>query len=447
MEPFLIYGGHAALRKDSGETMFADRAKIFIRSGKGGDGHVSFRRELYVPCGGPDGGDGGRGGDIIFQVDDGLNTLSEFRHTRTYAAKDGEPGGKKRCHGKDGEDLIIKVPEGTVITDFESGKVIADMSGENRREVILKGGKGGQGNMHYATPTMQAPKYAQPGQPAQELWVQLGLKGIADVGLVGFPNVGKSTLLSRVSNARPKIANYHFTTLNPHLGVVDLDGDNGFVMADIPGLIEGASEGIGLGHDFLRHIERTRVLVHVVDAASTEGRDPVEDIKTINKELENYNQELLNRPQIIAANKVNVIYGEDVNPVDRIREAFQDQGIPVYPISAVSGQGVKELLYAISDLLKTVDQTPVIFEKEFDLSTLSVASLPYSVERTEEGLFVVVGPRIEKMLGYTNLESEKGFRFFQKFLKENGILEELEKAGIQEGDTVRMYGLEFDYYR
>ncbi len=447
MEPFLIYGGHAALRKDSGETMFADRAKIFIRSGKGGDGHVSFRRELYVPCGGPDGGDGGRGGDIIFQVDDGLNTLSEFRHIRKYAAKDGEPGGKKRCHGKDGEDLIIKVPEGTVITDFESGKVIADMSGENRREVILKGGKGGQGNMHYATPTMQAPKYAQPGQPAQELWVQLELKVIADVGLVGFPNVGKSTLLSRVSNARPKIANYHFTTLNPHLGVVDLDGDNGFVMADIPGLIEGASEGIGLGHDFLRHIERTRVLVHVVDAASTEGRDPVEDIKTINKELENYNQELLNRPQIIAANKVDVIYGEDENPVDRIREAFQDQGIPVYPISAVSGQGVKELLYAISDLLKTVDQTPVIFEKEFDLSTLSVASLPYSVERTEDGLFVVEGPRIEKMLGYTNLESEKGFRFFQKFLKENGILEELEKAGIQEGDTVRMYGLEFDYYR
>ena len=275
--------------------MFADRAKIYIRSGKGGDGHVSFRRELYVPCGGPDGGDGGRGGNIIFEVDEGLNTLSDFRHIHKYTAQDGEPGGKRRCHGKDGGDLIIKVPEGTVLKDFESGKVIADMSGDNRREVILKGGRGGQGNMNFATPTMQAPKYAQPGQPSQELWVQMELKVIADVGLVGFPNVGKSTLLSRVSNARPKIANYHFTTLNPHLGVVDIDGGKGFVMADIPGLIEGASEGVGLGHDFLRHIERTRVLVHVVDSASTEGRDPIADIKAINKELEAYNPEFFIR--------------------------------------------------------------------------------------------------------------------------------------------------------
>ena len=253
--------------------MFADRAKIFIKSGNGGDGHVSFRRELYVPAGGPDGGNGGRGGDVIFVVDDGLNTLTDFRYKRKYAAGNGEPGGKRRCSGKNGEDLIIKVPEGTVIKDFESGKVITDMSGENRREVVLKGGKGGQGNMNYATATMQAPQYAQPGQPGQELWVQLELKVIADVGLIGFPNVGKSTLISRVSNARPKIANYHFTTLDPHLGVVDLDDGAGFVMADIPGLIEGASEGVGLGHDFLQHIERTKVLLHVVDAASTEGRD------------------------------------------------------------------------------------------------------------------------------------------------------------------------------
>ena len=253
--------------------MFADRAKIFIKSGKGGDGHVSFRRELYVPAGGPDGGNGGKGGDIIFEVDEGLNTLTDFRHVRKYVAKDGEQGGKRRCTGASAQDLVIKVPEGTVIKDFESGKVIADMSGENRREIILKGGKGGLGNMNYATSTMQAPKYAQPGQPGQELWVQLELKVIADVGLVGFPNVGKSTLLSRVSNARPKIANYHFTTLDPHLGVVDLDGSAGFVMADIPGLIEGASQGVGLGFDFLRHIERTKVLIHVVDAASTEGRD------------------------------------------------------------------------------------------------------------------------------------------------------------------------------
>ena len=427
--------------------MFADRAKIFIKSGKGGDGHVSFRRELYVPCGGPDGGDGGDGGDIIFEVDDGLNTLSDFRQVRKYAAQDGEQGGKKRCHGKNGGDLIVKVPEGTVIKDFESGKVIADMSGENRREVILKGGRGGQGNMHYATPTMQAPKYAQPGQSGQELWVQLELKVIADVGLVGFPNVGKSTLLSRVSNARPKIANYHFTTLNPHLGVVDIDGGKGFVMADIPGLIEGASEGIGLGYDFLRHIERTRVLVHVVDAASTEGRDPLEDIRAINKELEAYNPDLMKRPQIIAANKTDVIYAEDEDPVAKLKAEFEPKGIKVYPISAVSGQGVKELLYAVYDLLQTVDSTPVIFEKEFDPSMMIDETLPYTVERNEEGIYVVEGPRIEKMLGYTNLESEKGFLFFQKFLKGNGILEELEKAGIEEGDTVRMYGLEFDYYK
>ena len=427
--------------------MFADRAKIFIRSGKGGDGHVSFRRELYVPCGGPDGGDGGRGGDIIFEVDEGLNTLSDFRQIHKYSAKDGEPGGKRRCHGKDGDNLIIKVPEGTVIKEFESGKVIADMSGENRREVILKGGKGGQGNMHYATPTMQAPKYAQPGQVAQELWVQLELKVIADVGLVGFPNVGKSTLLSRVSNARPKIANYHFTTLNPHLGVVDLDGGKGFVMADIPGLIEGASQGVGLGHDFLRHIERTRVLVHVVDAASTEGRDPIADIHAINKELEAYNPELLKRPQIIAANKTDAIYDDGEDPVAKLKAEFEPQGVKVYPISAVSGQGVKELLYAIYELLQTVNLSPVIFEKEFDLKSLTYALLPYSVEVTEDGIYVVEGPRIEKMLGYTNLESEKGFSFFQKFLKDNGILEELEKAGIEEGNTVRMYGLEFDYYR
>ena len=380
-------------------------------------------------------------------MDDGLNTLSDFRQVRKYAAQDGEQGGKKRCHGKNGGDLIVKVPEGTVIKEFESGKVIADMSGENRREVILKGGRGGQGNMHYATPTMQAPKYAQPGQSGQELWVQLELKVIADVGLVGFPNVGKSTLLSRVSNARPKIANYHFTTLNPHLGVVDIDGGKGFVMADIPGLIEGASEGIGLGHDFLRHIERTRVLVHVVDAASTEGRDPLEDIRAINKELEAYNPDLMKRPQIIAANKTDVIYAEDEDPVAKLKAEFEPKGIKVYPISAVSGQGVKELLYAVYDLLQTVDSTPVIFEKEFDPSMMIDETLPYTVERNEEGIYVVEGPRIEKMLGYTNLESEKGFLFFQRFLKGNGILEELEKAGIEEGDTVRMYGLEFDYYK
>lgn len=427
--------------------MFADSAKIFIKSGKGGDGHVSFRRELFVAAGGPDGGDGGRGGDIIFEVEDGLNTLTDFRHVRKYIAESGEQGGKRKCHGADGKDLIIKVPEGTVIKDFESGKVIADMSGDNRREVILKGGRGGQGNWHYATATMQVPKYAQPGQPAQELWVKLELKVIADVGLVGFPNVGKSTLLSRVSNAKPEIANYHFTTLNPHLGVVDLADGQGFVMADIPGIIEGASEGVGLGFDFLKHIERTRVLIHVVDAASTEGRDPVEDIHAICNELEKYNVDLLSRPQVIAANKMDAWYddGESENPIDRLKAEFEPKGIKVFSISAVSGKGLKELLYHVNDLLKTVDMKPVIFEKEFEYE-YRAENLPYTVE-VQDGVYVVEGPRIEKMLGYTNLDSEKGFQFFQDFLKKTGILDELEEKGIQEGDTVRMYGLEFDYYK
>ena len=427
--------------------MFADRAKIFIRSGKGGDGHVSFRRELYVPNGGPDGGDGGRGGDVIFEVDEGLNTLQDFRHKRKYTAKDGEPGGKRRCHGADAEDIILKVPEGTVIKEAESGKVIADMSGDNRRQIILKGGKGGLGNQHYATATMQVPKYAQPGQPSRELWVNLELKVIADVGLVGFPNVGKSTLLSRVTNAQPKIANYHFTTLNPNLGVVDLPDGRGFVMADIPGLIEGASEGVGLGHEFLRHIERTKLMIHVVDAAGTEGRDPVDDIYKINAELEAYNPEIAQRPQVIAANKIDVIYPDGEDPLKRLRDEFEPKGIKVFPISGVTGKGIQELLYYVSDRLKELDQAPVIFEQEyFPEEELIYEDLPYTVE-VEEGIYVVEGPKIEKMLGYTNLDSEKGFAFFQKFLKDTGILDELEEAGIQEGDTVRMYGLQFDYYK
>ena len=425
--------------------MFADSAKIFIKSGKGGDGHVSFRRELFVAAGGPDGGDGGKGGDIIFEVDEGLNTLTDFRMKRKYVAGDGEPGGKRRCHGADAKNLIIKVPEGTVIKDFESGKVIADMSGDNKKETILRGGKGGFGNMNFATATMQVPKFAKPGQPGKEMFVLLELKVIADVGLVGFPNVGKSTLLSRVSNAKPKIANYHFTTLDPHLGVVDVKGAGGFVMADIPGLIEGASEGVGLGYDFLRHIERTKVLVHVVDAASTEGRDPVEDIKTIMNELKGYDESLLDRPQVIAANKIDAIYDEENDNIKRIREAFPD--IKVFPISGVSGKGIPELLYELVNILSTIDRTPTVFEKEFEIDYSSDKNLPFTVEIDEDGVFVVEGPRIEKMLGYTNLDSEKGFDFFQKFLKTSGVLEKLEEAGIEDGNTVRMYGHEFDYYK
>lgn len=427
--------------------MFADRAKIFIKSGKGGDGHVSFRRELFVAAGGPDGGDGGRGGDIIFEVDLGLNTLTDFRHTTKYVAASGEEGGKRNCHGRDGEDLIIKVPEGTVIKEAESGKVIADMSGDNKREIILKGGRGGKGNRHYATATMQVPKYAQPGQPAKELWVNLELKVIADVGLVGFPNVGKSTFLSRVTNARPKIANYHFTTLNPNLGVVDFEEGKGFVIADIPGLIEGASEGVGLGHEFLRHIERTKVLIHIVDAASTEGRDAVDDINKINNELMLYNEKLTKLPQVIAANKIDAIYDEEDDTVARLKAEFEPQGIKVFPISAVSGKGVKELLYCVREMLKDLDSEPVVFEREYFTEVLEAGNEPYSVYMEEEGVFVVEGPRIERMLGYTNLDSEKGFDFFQKFMKTNGILDELEALGIEEGDTVRIYGFEFDYYK
>lgn len=430
------------------KSMFADRAKITIRSGKGGDGHVSFRREKYVANGGPDGGDGGRGGDLIFEVDPGINTLNEFRHVRKYFAGDGESGGKRRCHGADGEDKIVKVPAGTIVREAQTGQVITDMSYENNREVVLKGGNGGKGNQHFATPTMQVPKYAQPGKPGIELEVILELKVIADVGLVGFPNVGKSTLLSRVTNAQPKIANYHFTTLNPILGVVDLGEGAGFVMADIPGLIEGASEGIGLGHEFLKHIERTKVIIHVVDAAGTEGRDPIADIHAINQELESFNPELLKKPQVIAANKIDAIYEGNNEIIEKLKETFEPSGIKVFPISAVSRQGVRELMFYVKSLLDEMDDTPVIYEQEFFPDSRALEGEPYTIEvDPEDGAYVVEGPKIDKMLGYTNIDSEKGFLFFQKFLKEQGILKELEAKGIQEGDTVRMYGLEFDYYK
>ncbi len=428
--------------------MFADRAKVYLRSGKGGDGHVSFRRELYVPAGGPDGGDGGDGGDVIFVVDEGLNTLNDFRNVRKYCAEDGKEGNKKRQHGANGADIICKVPPGTVIKDFETGKVIMDMSNKTEPVVILKGGRGGNGNMHYATSTMQAPKYAQPGQSAQELYVTLELKVIADVGLVGFPNVGKSTFLSRVTNAKPKIANYHFTTLNPNLGVVNLSDGAGFVIADIPGIIEGASEGVGLGLQFLRHIERTKVLLHVVDGASVEGRDPINDVYAIMEELKKYNIEISSRPMVIAANKMDAMTEvEKETVIDMLKEEFEPQGIKVFPISAVSGEGVKELLWYVYELVKQAPEDIVEFEPEY-VPTFEDDNEPYTVEVAEDDdhIFIVEGPKIEKMLGYTNLDSEKGFEFFQKFLKENGIIDELKAKGIEEGDVVRMYYLEFEYY-
>ncbi len=428
--------------------MFADRAKIIIKSGKGGDGHVSFRREKYVPNGGPDGGDGGKGGDIIFEVDENVNTLSDYRYRRKFEAQPGQEGSKRNSHGKKGNDLILKVPAGTIIKDAQSGKIIADMSGDNHRQIVLQGGKGGLGNQHYATSKMQAPKYAQPGQEAIELEVQLELKVIADVGLVGFPNAGKSTLLSRVTNAQPKIANYPFTTLQPNLGVVEWDDGTGFVIADIPGLIEGASEGVGLGHEFLRHIERTKVMIHIVDAASMEGRDPVADIYAINRELEAYNASLMQKPQAIAANKMDAVFGEESEIIERLKSEFEPKGVKIYPISAVSGQGVKELLFAVKKMLDETSSEPITYEPEFDPSIRDDKPEAFTVEvDPKDGAYLVEGPKIEKMLGYTNLESERGFLFFQNFLKEQGILKALEEKGIAEGDTVRIYNLEFDYYK
>ncbi|WP_408071160.1 GTPase ObgE [Butyrivibrio sp. JL13D10] len=429
---------------------FVDRARIFVKSGKGGDGHVSFRREKFVANGGPDGGDGGKGGDVIIKVDLGINTLSDFHYGGKYKAENGEDGGKRRCHGKNGSDIIIKVPQGTVIKEASSGKVIVDMSGDTNEFILLKGGRGGNGNMHYATSTMQAPRYAQPGQPAKELEILLELKMIADVGLVGFPNVGKSTFLTKVSNAKPKVANYHFTTLTPILGVVSLNDARGFVVADIPGLIEGAADGAGLGHEFLRHIERTRIMIHVVDAAGTEGRDPFEDIEAINNELSKYNADITKKPQVIAANKIDMLPdGENSEIIQKLRDKFEPQGVKVFATSTLTGKGINELLYYISRELDNLGEETVVFESEYDPEVeLKTENEAFTVEYDpEEKEYVIEGPKIEKMLGYTNLDSEKGFAFFQNFLVDNGILDQLEALGIQEGDTVRMYGNRFDYYR
>ena len=428
--------------------MFADVAKIYVRSGKGGNGHVSFRRELFVPAGGPDGGDGGKGGDIIVEVDDGLNSLDPFRHKTKYSAGDGQEGDGRKMHGKNGKDLILKVPAGTLLKDAETGKLIADMSGDNRRIVLLPGGKGGLGNMHFATPSMQAPKFAQPGQEAREITLRLELRVIADVGLLGFPNVGKSTLLSMCSNARPEIANYHFTTLNPHLGVVNLKGDRSFVMADIPGLIEGASEGVGLGFQFLRHIHRSRVLIHIVDGAGSEGRVPLEDLKSIHAECESYDPEILKKPIIVAANKVDLIQSKEQEEALKDLEKYcKEMHYPFFKISAASNQGIYPLLEEAYKLLEGISKEEMLYESEVDLETLgAVESLPIKYEHPEEGLFLVEGPKMEKMLGYTNLEAEKGFLFFQRFMVEQGIIKELKKMGMKEGDTIKIFSHEFEYY-
>ena len=425
--------------------MFADRAKIIIKSGKGGDGHVSFRREKYVPNGGPDGGDGGKGGDVIFLVDEGINTLADYRHRRKFAAEPGEEGGKKNCHGKNGADLILKVPEGTIIRDAASGKVIADMSGENKRSVILHGGRGGLGNQHFATSTMQAPKYAQPGQEAIEIEVQLELKVIADVGLVGFPNVGKSTFLSRVTNAQPKIANYHFTTLYPNLGVIYVDEGVSFVMADIPGIIEGAAEGAGLGHDFLRHIDRCRLLVHVVDVSGSEGRDPVEDFHAICAELKNYSIDLSNRPMIVAANKTDLLPPDSDN-LERLRAAAEEAGCELYEISAGTTVGTRNLIRAVAERLRTLPPV-TIYEPEY-VEVIAEPTDPNAFDIEHYGsTWLVTGTWLERLVQNINFEDYESRNYFDQQLRKVGLFARLEEMGIADGDTVDIYDFEFEYQR
>ncbi len=420
--------------------MFVDIAKIYVEAGNGGNGLVSFHREKYVAAGGPDGGDGGKGGDVIFEADESLATLMDFRYKKKYKAENGGDGRSAKRMGKSGENIVIKVPCGTLVRNTATGGVIADLTEHGERFIAARGGRGGFGNVHFATPTRQVPRFAKPGLKGEALEVQLELKLLADVGLVGFPNVGKSTFLSKVSDANPKIANYHFTTLEPNLGVVSLGPEESFVIADIPGLIEGAHEGIGLGHEFLRHVERTRLIVHVVDVSGVEGRNPVEDFDTINAELANYSPVLADKLQIVVANKTDL----GINP--ELKEEFvtemKARGYTVFEISAATGAGVREVINFAYETLKTIPKMPIceieeiVFEEEKDDS--------FEV-RVEDGVFVVEGGYIEYLLSSTNFDDNESTQYFQTALKRKGIIEALEKAGVQEGDTVRMYELEFDF--
>ncbi|WHH58165.1 GTPase ObgE [Petroclostridium sp. X23] len=423
--------------------MFVDHARIYIKAGNGGNGSVSFHREKYVPAGGPDGGDGGKGGDIIFVVDGGMSTLMDFRYKKKYHAQNGEDGKAEKSFGKKGEDLIIKVPPGTVVKDAVTELVIADLVKPGQQFVAAKGGKGGWGNVHFTTPIRQAPKFAKSGEPGEEREVTLELKVLADVGLIGFPNVGKSTVLSVVSGARPKIANYHFTTLNPNLGVVDLGEGNSFVLADIPGLIEGAHEGTGLGHEFLRHIERTRLLVHVVDVSGIEGRDPLLDFDTINRELRKYNSELATKQQIIAANKMDLPGAEEL--FERFKKSIEARGYKVFGISAATNKGVRELMLYVSSKLKELPP-PIVFDAEQDEVKVYKAEeeKPFTV-RVEDGAYIVEGKWVQKVAGSTNFDDIESLQYFQRALKKKGVIQELEDMGIQEGDTVKIYEIEFDY--
>lgn len=423
--------------------MFFDQARILIKAGDGGNGAVSFHREKYVAAGGPDGGDGGRGGDLIFEIDDALSTLVDFRYRRKFIAQNGGDGRGSKATGKDGEQLVVKVPAGTVVRDAQSGRILADMSPPNSRVVLLKGGNGGWGNTHFATPTRQVPRFAKPGMKGEEREVTLELKMIADVGLLGFPNVGKSTLLSVVTAAQPKIANYHFTTLQPNLGVVDLGEAGSFVIADIPGLIEGASEGVGLGHDFLRHVERTRLLIHVVDVSGIEGRNPIADFDAINRELKQYDEVLASRPQIVAANKTDII--QDETAYRHFMSEMQRRGYEVFEISAATRKGVDALMKHVSGMLATLPPVEV-YEPEEDLVEAMLEEVPFTI-KNENGIYVVEGRWVENLVGSVNFADDESFNYFQRMLRKKGVIDALEEKGIEEGDTVRLYEIEFDYVR
>lgn len=426
--------------------MFIDTAKIFIKSGDGGNGSVSFRREKYVPRGGPDGGDAGRGGDVIFVVDSGLRTLMDFRYKKKHVAGRGEDGSSNNCFGKDGEDLVIKVPPGTLIRDVETNKVIADMTTDNQKFIAAKGGRGGKGNARFATATRQAPNFAEPGQQGEEKWVVLELKLLADVGLIGFPNVGKSTILSMVTAAKPKIANYHFTTITPNLGVVEIPGAKSFVLADIPGLIEGAHEGVGLGHEFLRHVERTKILIHVVDVSGIEGRDPVEDFDKINDELKLHSEKLTRKLQVVAANKTDISGADE--KFGEFKSVIEARGYKVFKISAATNSGLRELLLYVSSMLDSIPE-----EKEDEEPEDSEAYFKIETEKDEKGYeiikddntYIITGPFVDRIFRKVNIHDNESLKYFQKVMRRKGIIDDLKEMGIQDGDTVRMNEFEFDF--
>lgn len=425
--------------------MFIDTAKIFVKSGNGGNGSVSFRTEKYIPLGGPDGGDGGNGGDVILVVDASMTTLLDFSYARKFVAKPGVQGSGSKCYGKAGANLEVKVPMGTIVKDFETDKVMCDLSHDGQTYVVCKAGKGGKGNAKFATPTRQAPNFAEPGMPGEERWIRLELKLLADVGLLGFPNVGKSTLLSVVSKARPKIANYHFTTLKPNLGVVSVKGAQSFVMADIPGIIEGAAEGVGLGIGFLRHIERTRMLIHVVDISGIEGRDAVEDFVKINEELRKYSIKLWDRPQIIACNKSDMLFDDEVfeNFKKRLNEMGYDNS-KIFKISAATSQGVEALMKEAARMLSTIPVTELVIEEE-DKFVIEEKRFTYTIEVDEEGTFVVEGTFVDRLLNAVNINEPDSLKYFHKVLKNKGVFDALVAKGIQDGDLVRLQKFEFEF--